>query len=241
VRIGGWRLFVELHRLSRVFGPRLRGVVLYGSSARGDRAADSDIDLLALLAKPVVLGRAARVGGSGLRGVISVTAFIPALFFALAGLAKLQDPLMAAVFVSRALSVHFILAVQITCVAAALEVIVAVSPCLFLTRSVLPAVVGLCVLGFFLGLLVRLAAFYPQIATCGCFGSLMGATLRRSPGIQIAIDAGLACLLAAHIVLVHACRSQAGAPGLGEAPDGPESAGLVASAIHPPHAPCEPH
>jgi predicted nucleotidyltransferase len=42
--------------LHRVFADRLRGVVLYGSMARGDATADSDIDLLVLLNPPVDLG-----------------------------------------------------------------------------------------------------------------------------------------------------------------------------------------
>ncbi len=35
------------------FGERLRGVVLYGSEARGDAQPDSDIDFLVLLQGPV--------------------------------------------------------------------------------------------------------------------------------------------------------------------------------------------
>ncbi|MBE3097065.1 MAG: nucleotidyltransferase domain-containing protein [Planctomycetes bacterium] len=39
--------------LQDAFGPRLRGVILYGSEARGTAEPDSDIDLLVLLEGPV--------------------------------------------------------------------------------------------------------------------------------------------------------------------------------------------
>jgi len=42
--------------LAEAFGQRLRGVVLYGSEARGDADADSDIDLLILLTGPLKYG-----------------------------------------------------------------------------------------------------------------------------------------------------------------------------------------
>lgn len=44
-------------RLRVVHGKRLRGLVLYGSQARGEATADSDIDVLVLLDGPFDYGR----------------------------------------------------------------------------------------------------------------------------------------------------------------------------------------
>lgn len=44
-------------RLEAAFGPRLKGVVLYGSEARQEAGPDSDIDLMVLLEGPVHFGR----------------------------------------------------------------------------------------------------------------------------------------------------------------------------------------
>jgi predicted nucleotidyltransferase len=40
-------------RLEEIYGPRLVGLVLYGSRARGDARPDSDIDVMIVLAPPL--------------------------------------------------------------------------------------------------------------------------------------------------------------------------------------------
>jgi predicted nucleotidyltransferase len=42
-------------RLEAAFGDRLRGVLIYGSEARGESGPDSDIDVMVLLEGPVHL------------------------------------------------------------------------------------------------------------------------------------------------------------------------------------------
>lgn len=43
-------LLIELRsRLAGIYGPRLRKIMLFGSVARGDERADSDIDILVVL------------------------------------------------------------------------------------------------------------------------------------------------------------------------------------------------
>lgn len=44
-------------RLETVYGDCLKGIVLYGSAARGMETEDSDIDILVLLDRPVELGK----------------------------------------------------------------------------------------------------------------------------------------------------------------------------------------
>jgi predicted nucleotidyltransferase len=50
-----------LHRirpsLEAAFGPRLKGILLYGSEARHESLPDSDVDIMVLLDDPVRFGR----------------------------------------------------------------------------------------------------------------------------------------------------------------------------------------
>ena len=56
-------LYRELkRRLEDAFGKRLKGVLIYGSEARGEASEDSDIDVMVLLVGPVRLWEDIRRG-----------------------------------------------------------------------------------------------------------------------------------------------------------------------------------
>ena len=57
-------------RLLRAHGRRLRGIVLYGSEARGEAQPDSDVDILVLLDGPLDYGEDLRANISALYDLV---------------------------------------------------------------------------------------------------------------------------------------------------------------------------
>lgn len=129
------------------------------------------------------------------------TIAVPAFAFLLGGVAKLDDPFLAAKFMSYAISLPLEQAFELTRIVAICEIGLAAIACLLVGRSRWPAFLGMCLLAFFVGLLLRIAYHYPQAIACGCFGSLMGEFQRGSLWTQVGIDVGLFALLTLHCLL----------------------------------------
>lgn len=105
---------------------------------------------------------------------VAFTALVPAFVLILGGMAKAADPLLAVRFASIALGVPFEVAFPVVYAVIALELLCGLALCLFITRSILPALAGICIASFLLGLLLRLNPYQNHSADCGCFGSLVG-------------------------------------------------------------------
>lgn len=151
-------------------------------------------------------GRAARRRSPLIQTALLVTVAVPAFVFLLGGIAKLDDPFLAAKFMSYALSMRLTEAFELTRVLAVGEIALALIVCLTVGRSRVPALAGMCLLAFFVGLLLRIAYQYPQAIACGCFGSLMGEFQRGSLWTQVGIDLGLFALLGLHCLLPSSAR-----------------------------------
>lgn len=137
-------------------------------------------------------------GNRLISGVRTACAAIPCFFFALAGIAKLHDPYSAAVFVSNSLSMPLTRSFEIVRIIAVGEFLLAMLIALASHRSRLPAYLAMCLLAFFMGLLVRVINLSPLASSCGCFGSLMGEQLGTNLWLQVYVDTALLAILGVH-------------------------------------------
>jgi hypothetical protein len=147
-----------------------------------------------------------RWGYHALRGLAVVTAAVPAFAFLLGGIGKLHDPFLSARFVARAFWMPLDAGFPVVRAVAVLELLLALPLCILNGRSRVPAYIGLCLLAFFIGLLVSVIAGDAQAVSCGCFGSLMGEGLKRRLWSQVYIDLGLALLLIGNLLLAALLR-----------------------------------
>lgn len=137
---------------------------------------------------------------------------LPAFALALAGVAKLHDPILSAQFIARGLGASIPVGLAVARYAAIVELLLAAALCLLCARSRVPALGAALLFSFFLGLQLNVYWSEPSAATCGCFGSLMGGGLAKSGFSQLAIMSALLVVSIIHVLLVQRVAAAAG-PG----------------------------
>ena len=142
-----------------------------------------------------------RLPPNGVLLVDSVTAALPAFVFALAGLSKLSDPFPVAVFLTNAMWIGLPLAFALTRAVAVIELLLAAALCLMVGRSRLPAMMGVFLLLFFVGLLIQVTWLWPEDSSCGCFGRFTILSYTLSLRAQLVVDLGLIALLIGQLLL----------------------------------------
>lgn len=125
----------------------------------------------------------------------------PASVLALAGGAKLADPLPFADFLRETVHVHFPGVISLARAVGFAEVLLAVTIVLSLNRSRIPSMAATGLLSSFAGLLIRLLLTEEDAATCGCFGSVFNPMEAWPPWWQVALNVALAAMLIVHCAL----------------------------------------
>jgi hypothetical protein len=135
------------------------------------------------------------------RSAALLTAFVPAFVLALAGIAKLNDPFLAGVFLRNVLHLRLHYAIWAARGLGAVEILVAVAMVALMMRSILPVLVGIALYASFAGLLLRLLLTERNAATCGCFGDLFSGPGQQHFWGQFTLDIVLATMLVARVLL----------------------------------------
>jgi hypothetical protein len=131
-----------------------------------------------------------------------ITGVVPAFALALAGIAKTYDPIWSAQFISQGLRISLQDGLNVARSVATVELVVGIGLCLFIARSRIPGLIAVALFAFYIGVQFSVQQSDPQAATCGCFGSLMGAGMAKRLWLQIAINSTLLLLAVLHVLLV---------------------------------------
>lgn len=143
--------------------------------------------------------------GSGLArcqaAVLLGSGLFPAFALIWLGTSTLADPLMSGHFVSYRFGIPLSEGMTWARILAVAQVLSAAMVCLLWGRRRFPAVLAACLAALPL-ILVLSAPDGFRSFVCGCYGSLMGEWLMKSPLAQIAISGSMFLLLIAHSLML---------------------------------------
>ena len=153
------------------------------------------------------------------------SAAVPAFVLVLAGIAKLNDPYLAGLFLNSTLNVPLTTAFTLARILAVFEIVAGTALVACVARSVIPALAAIGLYAVFVGLLIRLLVSHRYAATCGCFGDLFSGAGQHHLAAQCSLDIVLMTLLVIHLLIGHRAAAPRPPPDGVSGSDGSASVG----------------